>query len=30
VVSQEEDYTLAGFLESYNNIINKLTEKFKI
>ena len=30
VVSQETDYTLTGFIESYNNIINKLTQKFKI
>ena len=30
VVSEETDYTLTGFLESYNNIINKLTQKFKI
>ena len=30
VVSKETDYTLTGFIESYNNIINKLTQKFKI
>ena len=30
LVSQEEDYTLTGFIESYNNIVNKITEKFKI
>ena len=30
VVSKEEDYTLTGFIESYNNIINKLTQKIKI
>ena len=30
VVSEETDYTLTGFLESYINIINKLTQKFKI
>ena len=30
LVSQEEDYTLAGFIESYKNIIEKLTSKFKI
>ena len=30
VISEEIDYTLTGFLESYNNIINKLTQKFKI
>ena len=30
VVSEETDYTLTGFLESYNNIKNQLIEKFKI
>ena len=30
VVSQEKDYTLTGFIESYKNIVNKITEKFKI
>ena len=30
VVTKETDYTLAGFLESYNNIKNQLTSKFKI
>ena len=30
IISEETDYTLTGFLESYNNIINKLTQKFKI
>ena len=30
VVSKEEDYTLTGFIESYNNIIYKLTQKIKI
>ena len=30
VVSQEEDYTLAGFIESYKNIVEQLTSKFKI
>ena len=30
VVSSEEDYTLAGFIESYKNIIEQLTQKFKI
>ena len=30
VVTKEIDYTLAGFLESYNNIKNQLTSKFKI
>ena len=30
LVSTEENYTLAGFLESYNNIKNQITQKFKI
>jgi hypothetical protein len=30
VVTQEEDYTLAGFIESYKNIVEQLTSKFKI
>ena len=30
VVSKEEDYTLTGFIESYNNIKNELISKFKI
>ena len=30
VVSKEEDYTLTGFIESYKNIIEQLTLKFKI
>ena len=30
VVSQEKDYTLTGFIESYKNIIEQLTSKFKI
>ena len=30
VVSQEEDYTLTGFIESYKNIVELLTSKFKI
>ena len=25
----ENDYTLTGFIESYNNIVNKLTSNFK-
>ena len=29
LVSKEEDYTLTGFIESYNNIVNKLTNNFK-
>ena len=29
VVSQEEDYTLTGFIESFNNIKNQLTQPFK-
>ena len=30
IVSKETDYTLTGFIESYKNIVNKITEKFKI
>ena len=30
VVTQEEDYTLTGFIESYKNIVEQLTSKFKI
>ena len=30
IVTQEEDYTLTGFIESYRNIIEQLTQKFKI
>ena len=30
LVSKEENYTLAGFIESYKNIVEKLTSKFKI
>ena len=29
LVSQQKDYTLTGFIESYNNIVNKLTNNFK-
>ena len=29
LVSQQKDYTLTGFIESYNNIVNKLTQNFK-
>jgi len=29
LVSKEKDYTLTGFIESYNNIVNKLTNKLK-
>ena len=29
LVSLEENYTLTGFIESYNNIVNKLTKNFK-
>ena len=30
LVSKEKDYTLAGFIESYNNIKNEFISKFKI
>ena len=30
VVSKEEDYTLTGFIESYKNIVEQLTLKFKV
>ena len=30
VVSKEEDYTLTGFIESYKNIVEHITSKFKI
>ena len=30
VVSKEEDYTLTGFIESYRNIVEQLTLKFKL
>ena len=29
LVTEETDYTLTGFIESYNNIVNKLTKNFK-
>tara|TARA_B100001113_G_scaffold311471_1_gene275330 strand:- start:47 stop:322 length:276 start_codon:yes stop_codon:yes gene_type:complete len=29
LANAKEDYTLAGFIESFNNIKNKLTEPFK-
>jgi len=29
LVSQEEDYTLAGFIESYHNIKEQITKPFK-
>ena len=29
LANQKEDYTLAGFIESFNNIKNKLTQPFK-
>ena len=28
-VTKEKDYTLTGFIESYNNIVNKITKNFK-
>ena len=30
VVTKEEDYTLTGFIESYKNIVEQLTSKFKV
>ena len=30
VVTKEEDYTLTGFIESYRNIVEHLTSKYKI
>ena len=30
VVSEEIDYTLTGFIESYKNIVEQITTKFKI
>ena len=30
IVSKEKDYTLTGFIESYKNIVERLTLKFKI
>ena len=29
LANQKEEYTLAGFIESYNNIKNQLTKPFK-
>ena len=29
LANQKEDYTLAGFVESFNNIKNQLTQPFK-
>jgi len=30
LANAKEDYTLAGFIESYNNIKNQLTKPFKL
>ena len=30
LANQKDDYTLAGFIESFNNIKNQLTKPFKI
>ena len=30
LANQKEEYTLAGFIESFNNIKNQLTKPFKI
>ena len=30
IISKEQDYTLTGFIESYKNIVEKLTKNFKI
>jgi len=30
LVSKQKDYTLTGFIESYNNITNKITKKYKL
>ena len=30
IVSEEIDYTLTGFIESYKNIVKQLTSKYKI
>ena len=30
LVSKEEDYTLAGFIESYNNIKEQISKPYKI
>ena len=30
IVTKEDDYTLTGFIESYKNIVEQLTSKFKI
>ena len=30
LVNQKDDYTLTGFIESFNNIKNQLTKPFKI
>ena len=29
LVSEQKDYTLTGFIESYNNIVNKITNNYK-